>query len=57
MTEKEVKTAGKPYKIVLNPDRKTIKADGKDLSYVTVSVVDKNGIECPTATDQLKFKT
>ena len=51
-----MKTAGKPYKIVLSPDRKTIKADGKDLSYVTVSVVDKNGIECPTATNQLKFK-
>jgi len=56
VAEKEVKTAGKPYKIVLSPDRKTIKADGKDLSYVTVSVVDKNGIECPTATHQLKFK-
>jgi len=56
VAEKQVKTAGKPYKIVLNPDRRTIKADGKDLSYVTVSVVDKNGIECPTATNQLKFK-
>ena len=54
--EKEIRTAGKPYKIVLNPDRKTIKANGKDLSYVEVSVVDKNGIPCPTATNQLKFK-
>ncbi|MFK7748836.1 MAG: DUF4982 domain-containing protein [Kordia sp.] len=54
--EKEIHTAGKPYKIVLDPDRKTIKANGKDLSYVTVSVVDKNGIKCPTATNQLKFK-
>ncbi|SFZ94964.1 beta-galactosidase [Flaviramulus basaltis] len=53
---KEIHTAGKPYKIVLNPDRKIIKADGKDLSYVEVSVVDKNGISCPTATNQLKFK-
>ncbi|WP_339917795.1 DUF4982 domain-containing protein [Yeosuana marina] len=56
VSEKEIKTAGKPYEIVLNPDRKTIKADGKDLSYVEVSVVDKNGIPCPTATNQLKFK-
>lgn len=56
VAEKEIKTAGKPYQIVLNPDRKVIKADGKDLSYITVSVVDKNGIECPTATNQLKFK-
>ncbi|SNR44397.1 beta-galactosidase [Lutibacter agarilyticus] len=54
--EKEIHTAGKPYEIVLNPDRKILKADGKDLSYVEVSVVDKNGISCPTSTNQLKFK-
>jgi beta-galactosidase len=53
---KEVKTAGKPYKIVLNPDVKTLKANGEDLAYVTISVVDKNGIPCPNATNQLKFK-
>jgi len=56
ISEKEIYTAGKPYKIVLTPDRESIKADGKDLSYITVSVVDKNGITCPTATNQLKFK-
>lgn len=55
-SEKEVYTAGKPYKIILNPDRKIIKADGKDLSFVEVSVVDKNGVPCPTATNQLKFQ-
>ncbi|SFS58411.1 DUF4982 domain-containing protein [Lutibacter maritimus] len=54
--EKELKTAEKPYKIVLNPDKKTLKADGKDLSYVEVSVVDKFGNFCPKATNQLKFK-
>ena len=53
---KEIKTAGKPYQIVLNPDRTTIQSDGKDISFVSVSVVDKNGIECPTATNQLSFK-
>jgi beta-galactosidase len=56
VAEEEIHTAGKGYQIVLNADRKTIQADGKDLSYVTVSVVDKNGIPCPTATDQLQFK-
>jgi len=56
VSEKEIQTAGKPYKIVLKPDRKTIQADGKDLSFVTVSVVDKSGIPCPTATNQLKLK-
>jgi len=33
-----------------------IKADGKDISFVTVSVVDKDGNECPDATNQLTFK-
>jgi beta-galactosidase len=56
VAEKEIHTAGKPYRIILKPDRKTIKADGKDLSFVEVSVVDKNGIPCPNATNQLKFK-
>ena len=56
VAEKEVKTAGKPYKIVLSPDKRTIKSNGKDLSFVEVSVVDKNGNPCPTATNQLKFK-
>ncbi|NCP05605.1 MAG: beta-galactosidase [Flavobacteriaceae bacterium CG17_big_fil_post_rev_8_21_14_2_50_33_15] len=55
-SEKEIKTAGKPYQIVLDSDVKTIKANGEDLCYVTVSVVDKNGIPCPTATNQLTFK-
>ena len=56
VAEKEVKTAGKPHKILLDSDVKTIKANGEDLAYVTVSVVDKNGIPCPTATNQLNFK-
>lgn len=56
VAEKEIKTAGKPHKIVLNPDIQTLKANGEDLSFVTVSVVDKNGIPCPTATNQLQFK-
>ncbi|RKR11872.1 beta-galactosidase [Flavobacterium sp. 90] len=54
--ESEIKTAGDPYKIVLNADRETIKADGDDISFVTVSVVDKNGIPCPTAINELQFK-
>ncbi|HVG41453.1 MAG TPA: DUF4982 domain-containing protein, partial [Chitinophagaceae bacterium] len=53
--EKEMVTAGKPYKLLLEPDRTTINADGKDISFVTVSVVDKNGNLCPTAAEQLKF--
>jgi beta-galactosidase len=32
---------GKAYQIVLDADRKTITANGEDISFVTVSVVDK----------------
>jgi beta-galactosidase len=53
--EKLMVTAGKPYKLLLEPDRTSISADGEDLSYVTVSVVDRNGNLCPTATEQLSF--
>ncbi|QNN40234.1 glycoside hydrolase family 2 protein [Pedobacter roseus] len=56
VAEEKITTAGKPYKIVLTPDKKQISADGKDLSFVTVSVVDKNGIPCPTATNALNFE-
>lgn len=57
VAEKSVSTAGKPYALKLEADRSLIKADGEDLSYVTVSVVDKKGNLCPTATNQLKFST
>ncbi|MBD0831571.1 DUF4982 domain-containing protein [Aestuariibaculum sediminum] len=54
--EKEIHTAGKPYKIVLEPEKQILKANGEDLAFVRVSVVDKNGIPCPKATNQLNFK-
>ena len=54
--EKTIRTAGKPYRLKLEADKSQLKADGLDLSYVTVSVVDKDGNECPTATNQLKFE-
>ena len=49
-------TAGKPHHLELSADKETISADGKDLSYITVSVVDKNGNLCPTANTQLNFE-
>lgn len=45
--EKVIRTAGKPDHIELTVDRKEITADGKDLAYITVSVVDKGGNLCP----------
>lgn len=45
--EKIIRTAGKPDHIKLTVDRNEITADGKDLAYITVSVVDKDGNLCP----------
>ena len=54
--EKEMHTAGKPYRIELEVDRATIKADGNDLSFITVKVVDKDGNLCPAAANEIVFK-
>ncbi|MCF7958114.1 MAG: DUF4982 domain-containing protein [Phycisphaerae bacterium] len=56
VAQKEIHTAGKPHHLELSADRKEIAADGKDLSFVTVTVVDQNGIPCPTAANRLDFK-
>jgi beta-galactosidase len=45
--EKVVRTAGKPHHIELVADRTQLHADGKDLAYITVRVVDKDGNLCP----------
>lgn len=55
VAEKEMHTAGEPHHLVLEADREVISADGNDLSYVTVSVVDKDGNLCPNANNQLEF--
>ncbi len=54
--EKRINTAGKPAKIALSVDRKTIDADGKDLAYVTVKILDKQGNLCPLANNLVFFK-
>ena len=55
VAEKEIHTAGKPHRLVLEADRNVISADGKDLSFITVSVVDRNGNPCPNINDLVKF--
>ena len=50
-----VRTAGKPKRLLLEPERKTINADGNDLAYITVSLVDKKGTLCPDAANRLQF--
>ncbi|WP_310560558.1 beta-galactosidase GalB [Flavobacterium sp.] len=55
VAEQIIKTAGETYTIKLTADRNTIKADGKDLSFVTVELLDKNGNLCPRANNLLFF--
>lgn len=52
----EMKTAGEPAGIVLQADRNAIHADGKDLSFVTATIVDKNGVKVPNANNLIQFK-
>ncbi|MDR2920878.1 MAG: DUF4982 domain-containing protein [Tannerella sp.] len=53
--EKVVRTAGKPHHLELVTDRTDITADGKDLAYVTVRVVDKDGNLCPHDSRMVNF--
>jgi beta-galactosidase len=52
----EVHTAGAPAKIELVADRKAFSADGKDLSFITVKILDKDGNIVPTADNLVNFK-
>ncbi|MGE5795348.1 MAG: glycoside hydrolase family 2 TIM barrel-domain containing protein, partial [Ignavibacteria bacterium] len=53
---KEIKTAGNPSKIILEADRNIIKADGEDLSFVTVKVLDEAGTLVPYADNLISFE-
>ncbi len=53
--EKEIRTAGEPAKIELIADRSSLKADGKDLSFITVRVTDKDGNMVPDAANLIRF--
>jgi beta-galactosidase len=50
-----VKTAGAPTKLEMTPDRSDIHADGRDLSFVTVRIVDNAGLTAPRADNRIQF--
>lgn len=56
VAEKTVRTASKPHHIELVTDRSSLQADGKDLAYVTLRIVDKNGNLCPNDGRLVSFK-
>ncbi len=50
-----VKTAGDPANLKLIPDRNEICADGRDLSFITVTVTDQAGMMAPRAANRIHF--
>ena len=56
VSKETIATAGKPNKVRLTPDRRTIAANGKDLSYITVEILDQDGNPCPNAENLVNFE-
>jgi beta-galactosidase len=52
---KEIKTAGKPAKIKVTADRKMLKPDGEDLSFIRVEVLDSQNNLVPHADNLIHF--
>jgi beta-galactosidase len=50
-----LKTVGEAAKLELTADRNKINADGTDLSFITVKVMDKDGNLVPEATHHITF--
>jgi beta-galactosidase len=50
-----IRTASEPAQIRLTPDRTALHADGRDLSFVTVEILDKDGNLCPNADNIVSF--
>ena len=56
LVEQKIETTGAPAGVKLTPDRVRIKADGKDLSIITVAVTDSQGRVVPLADNLVQFK-
>ena len=56
VAEKTVRTAGKAASVRLTPDRSVLKADGEDLCYLNVSLVDKDGNPVPADSRLINVK-
>ncbi|HEX8919939.1 MAG TPA: beta-galactosidase GalB [Pyrinomonadaceae bacterium] len=54
--EDVMKTAGAASRLMLKADRATINADGDDLSFVTVSITDKDGLFVPRSMNHVRFE-
>jgi len=54
--EETVKTTGEAARIVMQADRSDIKADGADLSFITVKITDQNGLMVPRSKNLIHFE-
>nr|WP_315222766.1 beta-galactosidase GalB [uncultured Duganella sp.] len=53
--EDTVRTTGAAAKLKLAADRSALSADGKDLSFVTLTIADKDGLAVPRSHNKVKF--
>jgi beta-galactosidase len=53
--QKEIKTAGEPYKIELVADKISNHADSNALTFITVTIVDRDGNLVPNANNLIEF--
>jgi beta-galactosidase len=53
--EEIIKTTGNPAQLQATVDRGKIRADGKDLAFITLKVTDKAGLTVPTATNLIEL--
>jgi beta-galactosidase len=53
---RELVTAGPAHAIRMSPDRKAIHADGQDLSFVTIEIVDDKGTVCTDFHEYVDFR-
>jgi len=56
VAETVTRTTGPATKITLEADRKELRADGMDLSFVTVSVADKDGQMVPRSKNRIRLR-
>jgi beta-galactosidase len=50
-----MKTAGSAAKLLAQADRTTIAGDGQDLSFVTITIADKDGLLVPRSKNKVRF--
>ena len=55
VAKRTINTAGQPQHLRLTADKNTLRANGRNLVFVTVEVVDKDGNLCPWAENEVLF--